>query len=126
MFSIIIFFTLLVTGLTATMSTSIYNGLVGQGVNSARALAASKIPPTSALFAAFLGYNPLKTLLPQSLLSNLTAKQAATITGTTFFPMLISQSFTQGIKIVLYFAAALSLLGAIASALRGKTDIYGK
>lgn len=124
MFSIIIFFTLLTTGLSATLSTSIYTGLVNQGVNSTVALSASHIPPTSALFAAFLGYNPLKTLLPQSLLSNLTTQQQKTITGTEFFPMLISKSFTQSIKIVLYFAAALSLLAAIASAFRGKTDIY--
>ncbi len=124
MFSIIIFFTLLTTGLAATLSSSIYAGLVSQGVSSTAALSASKIPPTAALFAAFLGYNPLKTLLPQSLLSNLTTTQQNAIIGTAFFPMLVSKSFTQSIKIVLYFAAALSLLAAIASAFRGKTDVY--
>lgn len=124
MFSMIIFFTLLTTGLAATLPHAIYTGLVAQGINATAALAASHIPPTSALFAAFLGYNPLKTLLPSKLLSNMSAQQLSTITGTNFFPNLIAPSFTEGLKIVLYVAAALSLIAAIASALRGKRDLY--
>ena len=124
MFSIIIFFTLLTTSLGATLSHSIYAGLVSQGVSSSAAQSASAIPATSALFAAFLGYNPMKTLLPQSLLSSLTTAQQAAITGTKFFPSLILDSFTKAIKSVLYFAAALSLIAALTSAFRGRTDRY--
>lgn len=124
MFSIMVFFTLIITGLTGTLSSSIYKGLVAQGVNSTEAVNASHIPPTAALFATFLGYNPLKTLLPQRLLQNLSKSQESTITGTSFFPDLIGSSFTTGLKIVLYVAAAMSLFAAIISALRGKRDVY--
>jgi MFS family permease len=123
MFGIVIFFTLIVAGLSTTLSGSIYRGLVGQGVNSTEALSSSNIPPTAALFATFLGYNPLGTLLPQGLLQNLTATQRSSITGKEFFPNLISPSFSQGLKFVFYLAAALSFLAALLSALMGP-DIY--
>jgi MFS family permease len=124
MLSIIIFFTLLITGISANLSTSIYAGLIKQGVSQAAATTASQIPPTSALFATFLGYNPLKTLLPPKLLSNLTVQQQDNITGKSFFPDIISSSFDSGLKIALYVGAAISLAAAVISALRGKRDIY--
>jgi MFS family permease len=125
MFSMIIFFTLIVVGLGGTLPSAIYSGLVSKGVTTADAVNASNISPTAALFAAFLGYNPLKTILPQSLFHHINATQANTITGTEFFPKLISKPFSDGIHIVLYISAALALVAALASALMGKNDIYG-
>jgi MFS family permease len=124
MFSIIIFFSLLIVGLSGSLGPSIHSGLIAQGLSNSTAESISKIPPTSALFASFLGYNPMKTLIPGQILGNLTAQQQANITSTSFFPKLISPSFTQGLKEVLYFAAGMSLVAAIASALRNKNPIY--
>ncbi len=125
MFSIIIFFSLIVLGLSATLHASLYNGLISQGISSSTAASASSISPTGAIFAAFLGYNPLKTLIPARIFDNLTAQQQASIASTGFFPKLISPPFQQGIKTVLYVAVAMSIVAAVASALRGKRSIYG-
>ena len=47
----------------------------------------------STLFASFLGYNPMSTLLGPHVLNSLPPGQAATITGRSFFPQLISAPF---------------------------------
>jgi MFS family permease len=124
MLSIIIFFSLLIFGLGKSLSTSIYTGLVSQGVSQANATVLSNVPPTSAIFAAFLGYNPLKTIIPAQILSNLTATQQSVITGTSFFPGLISVPFMSSLQIVLYVAAAMSLIAAIISSMRSKGVVY--
>jgi hypothetical protein len=41
----------------------------------------SHLPPTAALFAAFLGYNPMAHLLPASALQHLPAAARATVLG---------------------------------------------
>jgi hypothetical protein len=46
------------------------------------------------LFAAFLGYNPIRTLLGPAGLANLSPAQAANLTGTGFFPRLIAGPFS--------------------------------
>jgi MFS family permease len=125
MFSIIIFFSLLIIGLGATLHNAVYGGLVGMGVSNSTAAGASDISPTGALFAAFLGYNPLKTIIPAKIFDNLTASQQSSIASTSFFPKLISPAFQHGIAIVLYLAIGMSLVAAVASSLRGRRSIYG-
>jgi MFS family permease len=125
MFSIIIFFSLLIVGLGSTLQQSMYAGLVSQGISNSTATLASRISPTGALFAAFLGYNPLKTLIPAPIFGQLTVAQQASIASTGFFPQLISPPFAQGIQTVLYMSITLSVIAAIASALRGKRSVYG-
>ena len=61
--SIGIFFTLMILGLAATLPSALFHGLVAQGVSSATATRVSHLPPVGSLFAAFLGYNPMATLL---------------------------------------------------------------
>jgi MFS family permease len=124
MFSLAIFFTLLVTGTTQTMPSALYNGLVSQNVSSSVALSISKLPTTSALFAALLGYNPLATILPSNVLAALPAQNSNTILGTSFFPNLISKPFMSGLRVVFLTGAALSVIAAIASALRGPRYVW--
>ncbi len=126
MFSIIIFFTLLISGLALTLPSSMYKGLAAQGIPAAEALNLSHIPPTEALFATFLGYNPLKQIIPASVLGQLTPQQQSTIVSTKFFPQLISEPFINGLKIVLWTAAALTLIAAILSVSSPNTTIYEK
>jgi MFS family permease len=124
MFSIIIFFTLLIAGLAITLPHALYTGLVGQGVPTAEAMNISNIPPTAALFATFLGYNPLKQIIPATVLSQLTPQQQATIVSTKFFPQLISQPFIGSLKTVLWTATAMALIAAILSATVKIRSIY--
>ena len=114
--SIGIFFSLIVAGLAGTLSTTLTHGLVQQGVSSPVAHQVGALPPVASLFAAILGVNPIQHLLaPSGALSSLPAANQQTLTGRTFFPHLISQPFHQGLVVVFAVAAALALIGAVAS-----------
>src|ERR1044072_1226950 len=61
--SIGVFFSLLILGLPATLPHTLSIGLTSNGVPAPVAQQISHLPPVGTLFAAFLGYNPKKTLL---------------------------------------------------------------
>jgi MFS family permease len=124
--SIAIFFSLLTVGVAGVLPAALYKGLVAQNVSHATALQISNIPPTSALFAALLGNNPMAALIPASIQATIPSANLQVILGTDFFPNLISAPFIVGIHMVMYFGAALALTAAICSALRGKRYIYGR
>ena len=124
MFSLVIFFSMLILGFSQSLPHALYSGLIAQNVSSAAALNASRLPPTAALFAAFLGYNPMKTLLPQAVLNGIPAANMSTIVGNEFFPNLISKPLQNGLGIVFFAGAVMALIAAIASSLRGKTITY--
>jgi MFS family permease len=117
--SIGIFFTLMILGLSATLPSTLFHGLVSQGVSANTAAHVSHLPPVGSLFAAFLGFNPMATLLGPAALHHLTSAQASYITGRSFFPHLISAPFGRGLAKAFDFAAAMCVLGAVASLLRG-------
>jgi MFS family permease len=117
--SIGIFFTLMILGLATTLPSSLLHGLTAEGVSHATALRVSHLPPVGSLFAAFLGYNPMKILLGPAALSHLPQATAHTITGRTFFPHLISKPFGHGLTEAFSFAAGACVVGALASILRG-------
>jgi len=117
--SIGIFFTLMILGLAATLPSALLHGLTAQGVSATTAARVSHLPPVGSLFAAFLGYNPMATLLGPAALHHMTAAQVHYITGRSFFPHLISAPFGKGLEKAFDFAAIVCLLGAVASLLRG-------
>jgi hypothetical protein len=84
------------------------------------------LPPTAALFSAFLGYNPMASLLPAQVLHALPMVNQETLLGHSFFPNLISPPFMVGLHGAFYLSAALCLLAAIASMLRGQRYISGQ
>jgi MFS family permease len=116
--SIGVFFSLIILGLARTLPQSLYAGLVAQGVPSAAAHHAASLPPVSSVFAAFLGYNPIRTLLGPSL-AHLPASRVAFLTGRAFFPRLISAPFESGLGEAFTFAVVACLVAAAASWLRG-------
>ena len=121
--SIGLFFTLMIVGLNSTVPQALYSGLTANGVSAALAHRLAGLPPISYLFASFLGYNPLQTLLGP-VLGQLPAADAARLTGRTFFPSLISGPFQHGLVLVLSFSIAASLVAAAASALRGGRYVH--
>jgi MFS family permease len=116
--SIGVFFSLVIVGLSSTLPGVLYHGLVTHGVPQGAATSVSHLPPVGSLFASFLGYNPMGTLLAP-VLPRLPSATAAYLTGHRFFPTLVSQPFATGIHTVFYFAAACCVVAAIASWLRG-------
>jgi MFS family permease len=118
--SIGIFFSLMILGLAATLPKTLTAGLHAQGVPLPVASQVGHLPPVSTVFAALLGYNPVQHLLQGTgVLSTLSPHQVAVLTGNQFFPHLISAPFHHGLIIVFSAAAAMSLIGAAVSLLRG-------
>src|SRR5450755_2277438 len=123
--SIGVFFSLMIAGLAASLPKALSSGLQQQGVPHSIAHQVGTLPPVSSLFAAVLGVNPLQHLLAASrVLSSLPAAAQQTITGREFFPDLISGPFHHGLVVVFAVAAALSLLAALASLLRGSRYVH--
>ncbi len=119
--SIGIFFSLMIAGLAGSLPKTLTDGLTAHGVPTAAATQIGNLPPVGSLFAAFLGYNPIATLLgPSGVLASLPKADAAALTGTTFFPNLISNPFHDGLVIVFLAAAVMSVIGAVASFFGGK------
>jgi len=122
--SITLIFTMVTAGLASRLPAALYSGLTQAGLPGNAAQGIANLPPTAALFAAFLGYNPLGTLLPQQVLHALPAAAQAQLLGKTFFPSLIAGPFEQGLRIAFWISAALSVTAALASFLRGKRYIH--
>ncbi|MGH3397478.1 MAG: hypothetical protein ACRDPO_22575, partial [Streptosporangiaceae bacterium] len=122
--SIGIFFSLIVAGLAGTLPQAMTHGLVAQGLPHADAARIAGLPPVSIMFAALLGYNPIKTLLGPAL-AHLPASHAAYLTGHRFFPSLISTPFEHGLAIAFGFSIAACLVAAVASLLRGGKYVHG-
>ncbi len=122
--SIGVFFTLIILGLASTLPHSLFSGLVAQGVPRVDAAKAASLPPVASLFAAFLGYNPIHTLLGSSI-AHLSAAKVHYLTGRSFFPKLISGPFHHGLVEAFTFALLACLVAAGASWLRGGKYHYG-
>ncbi len=123
--SIGVFFSLMIIGLAGSLPTALRTGLMAHGVPSAAANQVANLPPVGSLFAAFLGYNPIQTMLgPAGVLGRLSPADATALTGHEFFPNLISGPFHQGLVVVFVVAAAMSFVGALASLSRGKRFIH--
>lgn len=124
--SMAIFFTIVIVGITQrfpdAMSTSLAN--IG-AVQLAPIL--SSIPPTGALFSAFLGYNPVSAILsalPAQIVTSIPHSTLNTLTGTTWFPSTLANAFLPSLQISFYIGATFCAIAAILSALRGKKYIH--
>jgi MFS family permease len=122
--SIGIFFTLMIVGLSATLPTTLTHGLMAHGVSARVAAQVGSLPPVSILFAAFLGYNPIQTLVGPGVLEHLSAANRTELTGHSFFPDLISAPFHSGLAAAFVFAAVVSLIAAAASWSRGSRYVH--
>jgi EmrB/QacA subfamily drug resistance transporter len=119
-------FTMVTIGLAAHLPTALFQGLTQAGIPASVATQVANLPPTGALFAAFLGYNPMKTLIPAAALQSLPAASQALLLGKSFFPNLIAGPFDFGLRIAFSISVALSVIAAFASLLRGKRYIHGQ
>ncbi|MHB1467853.1 MAG: MFS transporter [Solirubrobacteraceae bacterium] len=117
--SIGIFFTLMIVGLSGGLHHSLDAGLRAHGVSKAAAAKAASLPPVATLFAAFLGYNPIKTLLGPSIHS-VSAAQQHILLGHSFFPSVISSPFSSALSSAFTFGLAACLIAGLASLIPAK------
>jgi MFS family permease len=122
--SLSIFFGILVLVLSHQLPGVMERDLVNHAVPQTTAAETSNLPPTGALFAAFLGINPMESVLPKDAVANLDAANRETILGKQFFPDLISEPLVKALRAVFAVSAGLALLAAIASFFRGGRFVY--
>ncbi|NNN00635.1 MAG: MFS transporter [Acidimicrobiaceae bacterium] len=122
--SIGIFFTLMIIGLSTTLSVTLVHGLIVHGVPTSVAHRIGDLPPVSILFAAFLGYNPIKSLVGSRVLSHLSLANRHDLVGHRFFPHLISSPFHSGLTSAFIFGIVVLLIAAGASWSRGSRYVH--
>ncbi|MCL2775055.1 MAG: MFS transporter [Oscillospiraceae bacterium] len=123
--SMALYFTILIIGLSHSLPPALNSSLTNAGVPAEVSQQISEMPPTAALFAAFLGYDPMSSLLGEKVMSSLPAATQQTLSSTSFFPQTIAPAVMSSLHIAFYISALLSAIAAIASALRGKKYVHG-
>ncbi len=124
--SIAIFFTIIISSLTTSLPAAFATAMSNAGAPQLVQYF-QNVPATSAIFSAFLGYNPVKTILaalPTSVTSSIPQATFNYITGTSFFPTAIEQPFAASLKLAYYIGVVISLAAAVASYFRGKPFVY--
>ncbi|RZS90356.1 MFS transporter [Motilibacter rhizosphaerae] len=117
-----VFFSLLIAGLAGSLPGSLRSGLLAQGVSQKAADTVAGLPPVGTVFASFLGYNPVGSLLaPTGELQRLPAAARETVTGTSFFPHLVSGPFHDGLVVVFVLAAVMAATAGVLAWVRGDT-----
>lgn len=114
-----LFFTIVLLSLTVNLPISFNSALASLGVSNLDKVFDST-PPTVAMFSAFLGYNPVGTIIasvpgltvPQSVLTQME--------GLTWFPKTLAPAFMSSLRVAFYVGMVLSLLAALISVIRGK------
>jgi MFS family permease len=120
----------------AVIVLSLSNGLPAAFASSLKEAGApqlipyfTSLSPTGSLFSAFLGYNPVASIiaqLPHSVAATLSSQTVGVLTGLHWFPSAIANSFVFSLHGAFYVSAGLSSVAAIASLLRGKRYIHGQ
>ena len=117
-----VFFTIVIVSLTASLPGALSAAVTSAGANSQLAQIFSKTPASAALFASFLGYNPVATILhtlPQSLINTVPNGTLNYLTGSAFFPNAISAPFMTALREAFIIGAIMCVIAAVCSALRG-------
>jgi hypothetical protein len=118
-FSVGVFFTLMVVGLSEGLAGALHTGLLAHGVGDHDATRISELPAGATIFASFLGANPVQTLLGPEILGGLTHAQQQQLLGRSFFPHLIEGPFHAALVLAFGFAITACALSAIGSLARG-------
>ncbi len=123
-----VFFAIIIISLNASFPTALMKAVANTGAPAQVASAFARTPASGALFAAFLGYNPISTLL-QGMGAAASAIPKSTLnalTGQAFFPNAIASPFMGALTEAFIIGAVLCFAAALCSALRGKTYLYEK
>ena len=124
--SMAMFFTIVIVGITQKFPGAMTSSLASIGaVQLAPVL--SSIPPTGALFSAFLGFNPVSTILsalPTQFVSTIPQGTLTILTGTTWFPQTLAEAFMPALRMSFYIGALFCAVGAVLSGLRGANYVH--
>ncbi|MEL7669236.1 MFS transporter [Methanobacterium sp.] len=124
--SMAMFFTIVIVGITQKFPGAMTSSLASIGA-AQLAPVLSSIPPTGALFSAFLGFNPVSTILsalPTQFVSSIPQGTLTVLTGTTWFPQTLAEAFMPALRMSFYIGAAFCAIGAVLSGLRGANYVH--
>jgi MFS family permease len=124
--SMAVFFTIVIIGIQGSFPTVMGTSLKEIGAVQL-APVMSQIPPTGALFSAFLGYNPVDAILglmPASVVSAIPHNIIATLEGSTWFPKTLADAFMPSLRLSFIIGAVLSGIAAVLSAMRGERYVH--
>jgi MFS family permease len=124
--SMALFFTIVILSLTHLFPPELATSLTSAGAPDL-ITPMSTIPPTGALFAAFLGYNPVHAILvtlPAAVVAGISPTTMATLTGTTWFPTTLAHAFMPSLRISFYIGALISLIAAVLASLTGSRFVH--
>ncbi len=121
-----IFFAIIIISLNATLPAALASSVASTGAPAQVSAAFTQVPASGALFAAFLGYNPVGTLLQSMgpLAASLPSHTLNVLESQNFFPNAIAAPFMSALTQAFIIAAVLCLLAAVFSALRGQNYVY--
>ena len=123
MISQAVFFTIIIVSLSATLPNALSAAVTSAGASPQIAHIFSSTPASGALFGAFLGYNPVATILhtlPASVVSTIPTSTMNYLTGSTFFPNAISSPFMAALREAFIIGAVMCVIAAVCSSLRGR------
>jgi len=119
--SIAVFFTIVISSLGSNLPGAFTTAFTNAGVPQLGQYFVH-IPATSALFAAFLGINPVSSILSTvspAVISAIPANTLQYLTGLRFFPNAIAPAFMSALRLSFYIGVAISIIALVASYLRG-------
>jgi len=118
--SMALYFAILIGGLALELPTVLHSGMLSAGVPEAVAQQVASMPPTEALFATFLGFDPMQTIIGAQTLQSLPSATQALLMSNDFFPQTIAAAVMDSLHIAFYISAGLSLIAAVASFFTGQ------
>jgi EmrB/QacA subfamily drug resistance transporter len=124
--SLAIFFIIIIDALSSSLPGAISSALSSAGASSQLIAVIRSLPATGELFSAFLGYNPVMTMLAAypALTSSLSPSTYALLTGKYWFPSVIANPFMNALREAFLASAILSAVAGVVSLLRGRVYIY--
>jgi MFS family permease len=90
--SIGLFFSIVIAALAVRLPPILASGLEQAEMPAAPAEEVARVPPAAALFAAFLGCNPMENVVPEPVLHGLPDEVRARIRARSIFPHLICRA----------------------------------
>ncbi len=127
--SMAVFFTIVIVGIQGSFPNAIHDSVTNLGGIRLEPLASklSSIPPTGALFSAFLGYNPMDAILgvlPAAMQSAIPQNVLDVLQSHDWFPHTLAEAFMPALRISFIIGAVLSGIAAVLSAMRGGRYVH--
>ncbi|HLI46975.1 MAG TPA: MFS transporter [Geobacterales bacterium] len=124
--SMTLFFTIVITALSSQLPQQLYDMIIKAGGSQQLATLVESIPPTSAIFAAFLGYNPIGMMfndMPNNLKTQIDPNTLSILNNSSWFSSAIAPPFMSALAFSFYIGAVLSFIAAIAASFSEKSYV---